>query len=241
MSAEERRPDTAFWVEPAAVQSDRLTLDPTETHHLLRVHRALPGAPFEAVDGTGHLYRCVLESADGGRAAGRILERVEGAGELARPVHLLVGLSSAGSVEAVVEHAVPLGAASIDFVAAERSGRPPLGPERLARLLRLARAGLKQSRRSRLPSLRSSASVEAALSALAPGRGYVADPGGVPWTDPPQTGIQKPVVISVGPPGAFTDRELATLLERGFSRIYLGPSRLTTETAAIALLSIVRK
>src|SRR5262245_66511925 len=101
MSAEARRPDTAFWVEPGAVDGVGGTLDPAESHHLLGVHRAARGASFEAIDGAGTLYRCTLESENGKRAVGRVLERVLEAGELRARIHLLVGLGTIGSVEAI--------------------------------------------------------------------------------------------------------------------------------------------
>jgi RNA methyltransferase-like protein len=72
-----RTPDSPFWVDPGAVDAAgrRLTLDPEESHHLLHVFRAGPGTAFEAVDGQGSLYRCVLEAGSGRRAAGRIESR----------------------------------------------------------------------------------------------------------------------------------------------------------------------
>ena len=59
-----RLPDTPFWVDPESVASDHLTLSPEESHHLLRVHRAREGTPFEAVDGRGNFYRCSVRSVE---------------------------------------------------------------------------------------------------------------------------------------------------------------------------------
>jgi RsmE family RNA methyltransferase len=51
---------------------------------------------------------------------------------------------------------------------------------------------------------------------------------------------QMAVLLVVGPPGGFTDAERNGLRSGGFHRISLGPSRLTSETAAVALLASAR-
>ncbi|MGE5175989.1 MAG: RsmE family RNA methyltransferase [Hyphomicrobiales bacterium] len=241
MAREVRRPDTPFWVDRGRVEGARLTLDPDESHHLLHVFRATPGTPFEATDGEGRLYRCTLEALDRDVAVGRVDSVSEGAGELAFSIHLLVGLPDTAAVEAIVEHAVPLGVTAIDFAVAARSGRPALEEKRLARLDRVARAAVKQSRRTRLPRVGSSPSVEAGIAALPyGGLRLVAQADGETRIETPPEGIQGAVSLAVGPPGGFIEWELGVLRGAEFAPISLGPSRLTTETASISLLAMVR-
>lgn len=235
-----RRLDTIFWVEPAAVKGDRLTLDREESHHLLHVHRAALGAPFVAVDGAGGTYECLLESSDRGVAVGTVTRRWSGQGELSVAITLLVGLPDAGPAETVVLHAVPLGACAIDFVASGRAGRPALGPARLGRLSRIAVSAMKQSRRSRLPAIRSSASLDAALALLGDGPRFLADPGSPSRLGSTPEELQGFISLAIGPPGGFADEEVRALRDAGFKPIALGNSRLTTETAAVAFLAIVR-
>ena len=235
-----RLPDTPFWVEPESVGEDRLRLSSEESHHLLHVFRAKEGTPFQATDGGGGFFECVLESVERRAVIGRIVSRHEGRGELPRGIQLLVGLPDWQAVEAVVEHAVPLGATSIDFVVCERSGREALGPQRIERLLRVARSGLKQSRRSRLPDIASSPRLVKAVDSLEEGERYLADAEGKPWEAAASRGGQTPIQLAVGPPGGFSVEERGLLLDREFAAISLGPSRLTTETAALAILSLSR-
>jgi 16S rRNA (uracil1498-N3)-methyltransferase len=222
------------------VGPQHVRLSAEESHHLVHVHRAKEGTPFQATDGQGGFFDCVLESVERRAVVGRIVERREGWGELPRAIHLLVGLPDWTAVEAVIEHGVPLGAGTFDFVVCERSGHEGPGTERLARLERVARAGLKQSRRSRLPRIQSSQSVRAAVHALPPGQRFMADPDADPFTPGLDEDAQATVQIAIGPPGSFTSEERDLLEVAGFSPISLGPSRLTTETASIALLSLVR-
>lgn len=238
--AEPRRPDTLFWVEPAAVGFDRLKLSPDESHHLLHVHRAKAGTPFQAIDGEGSFFECVLESVERRAAVGRIVGRSEGVGELTRTIVVLVGLPDSGDVEQVVAHGVPLGVSAFDFVVCERSGRAALKSQRLSRLGRIARAGLKQSRRTRLPEIRSSGSLGDAVKHLPSGLRFAADPGGEEPAPSLVKTSEDPVTLAVGPPGGFSDEERRLLQAEHFSIISLGPSRLTTETAALALISLAR-
>jgi len=237
---ERRRPDTLFWVDPASVGSDRLKLSPEESHHLLHVHRAKAGTPFQAIDGEGSYFECVLESTERRAAIGRIVGRREGVGELARTIVALVGLPASGDVEQVVAHGVPLGVSAFDFVVCERSGRGALKSQRLSRLGRIARAGLKQSLRTRLPEIRSSGSLGEALRHLPSGLRFAADPEGGEPAMALVRSSEDPVTLAVGPPGGFASEERRLLQAEHFSVISLGPSRLTTETAALALISLAR-
>jgi 16S rRNA (uracil1498-N3)-methyltransferase len=237
---ERRLPDTPFWVDPESVGPDLLTLSPEESHHLLHVHRARTGTPFQAIDGEGHFFECVVESVGRRAAVGRIVARRANVGELSRPIEILVGMPDWGAMEQIVAHGVPLGVCAFDFFPCERSGRLGLGPQRLARLGRIARAALKQCRRSRLPAIRASGSIEEAAGALQISERFFADPEG---NRAARAGAESPedaVSLAVGPPGGFTERERGLLLDQRFSPISLGPSRLTTETAALALISLAR-
>ena len=237
---EHRLPDTPFWVDPESVGPDHLTLGPEESHHLLHVHRARPGTPFQAIDGEGHFLECVLESVTRRSAVGRIVERSVDVGELKRPIDVLVGMPDWSAIEQVVAHGVPLGVRAFAFFPCERSGRSGVGPQRLARLVRIARAALKQSRRSRMPAIRAPGSFAEAVGSLQPSERIFADPGGNRFASAGVLSTQGAYSLAVGPPGGFTEKERLLLLDERFSPISLGPSRLTTETAALALISLAR-
>jgi 16S rRNA (uracil1498-N3)-methyltransferase len=242
-----RRPDTLFWIERPNVHGRFVTLDPEESHHLLRVHRAEAGATFEATDGSGVLYRCRLVESPRTAARGEVVERVARSGELPGVVRMLVGLPEMHAAESLVEHAVPLGASEIVFVDCDRSGPATLGETRLERLRRLAVAGVKQSRRTLLPDIATAPSLSEALEGLLGGREeqpaslrLMADPSGAGPATRLGLDPQSIVITAVGPPGGFSGREEALLRDAGFTPISLGNNRLTTETAALALLCEAR-
>ena len=236
-----RVPDSWFWVEPAAVVGDLLRLDPEESRHLLRVFRAVPGTRFEATDGRGNLYGCVLQGTEGDVAEARIETRATGAGELSVRIDLIVGLPDLEQAEAIVEHASALGVARIDFAAAARSGPERLNPARLARLQRIGRAAVKQSRRTVLPELRAAGTFREALDGIvAPRFRYAAEGSGTTLPPSVREEPQAQVTLAVGPPGGFVDDERALLRDHEFQWISLGPNRLSTSTAAICFVASVR-
>ncbi|MEK7314591.1 MAG: RsmE family RNA methyltransferase [Candidatus Eisenbacteria bacterium] len=235
-----RRPDSLFWVDSTRIAGNRLSLDPDESRHLLRVFSADPGTKFDATDGAGTRYHCRLVEDHHGEARAEIVEREEGAGELPRGIDLLVGLPDGRAAEMIVEHAVPLGIASIVFVACRRSGRDELGASRLERLERIAIAGVKQSLRSKLPTLGTTTSLMAAIEVVRGGDRFVGETSGLAELRLAEEPPSPSVTLAVGPPGGFDEAEEAALRAAQFKPISLGPSRLTTETASIAILSMAR-
>ncbi|HMI30739.1 MAG TPA: RsmE family RNA methyltransferase [Candidatus Limnocylindrales bacterium] len=228
-------------MDPESVAPDHLTLSPEESHHLLHVHRARAGTPFQAIDGEGGFYECVVQSVEPRAVRARIVERRAEVGELTRGIRILAGMPDWGAIEQIVALGVPLGVSGFDFTLCERSGRGAPGEERVERLTRIARAALKQSRRSRMPALGFPGSLRAALGSLeeADGR-FLADPDASPAAPSLAKATQPSITLAVGPPGGFTLEERRLLLENQFTPISLGPSRLTTETAALALISLAR-
>lgn len=235
-----RRPDTLFWIDPSRIAGTRVSLDADESRHLLRVFRAEPGVLFDATDGVGNRFHCRLTEDHHGEARAEILSREQGTGELPAAIHLVVGLSDGHAAEAIVEHAVPLGVASIVFAVCRRSGRDELGPTRVERLERIAMAGVKQSLRSRLPVLGTASSLATAVAAAHPSLRYVADSSGGAFGSPPCDSPQGAVTLAVGPPGGFDEGEASELRAAKFSPISLGPNRLTTETASLAFVALAR-
>jgi 16S rRNA (uracil1498-N3)-methyltransferase len=241
VAAEPRSPDSPFWVEPDAVEGETLRLDPDESRHLLRVFRAVPGAPFDAVDGRGHIYQCILLSSDRESAVGRVVARREGAGELPAPLWVIAGMPAPVAAEELAGRAVSLGATHLRFFPAQHGERWRPTPARVARFNRLARAALKQSRRSRLPCIQFPGSLPEAIATAPEGARYLAIPDGGSWSECASPGVLQGVVLGIGPPGGLADPERALFVAAGFQTISLGPNRLKTQDAALALLALARE
>lgn len=99
--------------------------------------------------------------------------------------------------------------------------------------------GLEQARDTRLPDVglrkRFRPFVEDELPSLLPGKlGLVAHPGGGPECP---RGVDREVVLAVGPEGGWSDHEISALQECGLRAVGLGERILRVETAIPALLA----
>jgi RsmE family RNA methyltransferase len=105
--------------------------------------------------------------------------------------------------------------------------------------------GLQQARDTRVPIVSVHRQfrklVEDELDALCPQRlRMVADPGDAPSPrDAARAAGDSRIVLAVGPEGGWNDFELELLHARGFERVSAGSRTLRTDTACIALLSLV--
>lgn len=220
-------------------------LDKDESAHCVRVLRHRAGDEISIIDGLGTLYRCRLTKADPRAAEAEIIERIPGFGAL--PYHLTMAVCPTKNMERFewfVEKATEFGLDTIVPVIGDRSERKALKPERLQRILLSA---AKQSLKAAVPVLADSVSVKDFLTSDAVtsclrlicccfepegGRKSIAE---ALETAP----AHAPVIVLIGPEGDFSDEELRIAIAGGWIPVSLGPSRLRTETAALAAVAAV--
>lgn len=229
-----------FYLPPEA-WGVRCGLDDAEAHHLSKVLRGRVGETVRLFDGQGRegLFRIA------GMARRRVdLELIPDSERLTPPpisqVHLAVGWTRSARRDWLMEKAVELGCSGLHFWQAERSqGEVPDVPKPTwtARLIGAA----KQCGATRLPELRTFASLDALLSAFA---GF--DRRLFLWEKAEEDRIvgcadlsgQGSVLAVLGPEGGFEDAEAERLLQAGLRPISLGHSVMRWETAALYLLSL---
>lgn len=250
------RPSPRFFLATPADDPDP-RLEPDEARHARRVLRLREGDELLGLDGAGALLPLRVR-----RTSARELE-VEAAGPAEREpepgapgaplpfVELAVAWPRASRADAMVDRLVQLGVAALTPLDARASGPkpPPDGKSGgLARLERIARSALKQSRRTWLPDLRPATDVAARAAALDGSPTAMLDPGAerhlghwVATADRDrQAGTRtRPIVLAVGPEGGFTDDERAAWHEAGATSVVLHPHVLRIETAAEAALAVL--
>lgn len=210
--------------------------DADEARHAVKALRLRVGDGLRWVDGAG------------GRFAGRLravtprgMTAVADTREVESPgpeLTLGVGaLHDASRLEWLVEKAVELGVTQVAVLRTERVGR---SRHRIARLLSRALAAMKQSGRSRLPTVGEEDFEPFVARAETPVR-LVAhcDPtrDRSPLALVPNGLLQRGCTALIGPEGDFTLGEIERAAGAGFREISLGSARLRTETAAIAVLA----
>lgn len=213
--------------------------------YLREVLRLRPGAPIEVFDGAGRVYAARLERFvdDGaelslGPAQARLFQGVR--------VTLAQGLPKGDKFELVVQKSVELGARAVSPVSTERSIvrlDAQKAAERVRRWQRIADEAARQCGRADVMT----------VEALVDLGTYVARPPAPDEvrlvldeeerTRPLRASLvdsSKHYVMLVGPEGGLTRDEVAAAKRGGFVPVTLGPRVLRTETAGLAVLSIVQ-
>lgn len=207
-----------------------LLLEPADARYVARVCRARVGERLEATDGRGHRADLRLVEVRKGVVAEVETVRSDPPG---RRAWVLCGAPEGERADWLVEKLAELGVERFVPVDAAR-GRWRRAADRRARWERLAIAGLRQSRRSRLMALEEPLPLAQALDRvpgyserwLAEATGSVTAAG----TDP----AVEVAVGLVGPSGGLDPQERQAALESAFQPMRLAGARLRTETAAMA-------
>lgn len=223
------------------------SISPDQAHHLITVLRLQPGNHIEVVDATGQLFLAALVGTDLDAATVRVLEPITRSQEPTLEVILVQGLPKADKMDWLVQKATELGVARIVPLATEHSVVNYTGNKAVAKVerwQRIAEAAAKQADRLKIPEIdpiRSLAQLVAEPQFWT-GLHLLAWEGSQnPLKKILQATRPRPerIVIYIGPEGSFSHSEREILLAEGASDISLGPRILRTETAGLALLSMI--
>ncbi len=238
-----------FFLEDAADVNDTVSLNAVDSYHLSRVLRRKSGDRIELVSANRVFAAEILNVGEAVRV--RLLAELAAYGEPPLELILLQGLAKGERMELVLQKAVELGATRIVPVACERSvvrlaaGKAAAKQERWQKI---ADAAAKQCGRTRLVEV---APVQSLAEAL---RGLPADCRIImPWEEAAESpdgcslraalsaAERRPgaAAVIIGPEGGLTGQEAALAKSCGAELVSLGRRILRTETAAIAVLSIV--
>ena len=231
---------TTFYAPPDAFSAGRVVLPDDEARHAVRTLRHSVGDEIVVVDGAGGRYRVRLTEADKRSAAGEVLSEEREVGE---PDYRLTvglgGLKNAGRFETFAEKAVELGVGTIVPLTTERTEHMKIKAGRLENILV---AAMKQSGRSRLPTVTEPRPLKEMLEGSDPLRVLChesADPEAALPRILDAAPAWESMTILVGPEGGFSEGEVERAVGAGWQIASLGPRRLRAETAAIVATSAV--
>ena len=231
-----------FWTEDIAGGICRLGEE--ESAHCVRVLRHRAGDRINIIDGHGTMYECTLVADSPKGAEARIAQAHQNWG--GHPYDLTMAVCPTKNIDCYewfAEKATEFGVDRIVPVIGEHSERKILKPERMNRILLSA---TKQSLKASIPELSDTISVREFIESTAETDAlkmiaYCFEDGQKRTSirDVLEKNDAKRVIVLIGPEGDFSREEADAAVAAGYVPVHIGESRLRTETAALASVSMV--
>lgn len=236
-----------FFAQQAACKGEYIRICDADLNHMRNVLRLKPGEQVTVSDGSEREYICEIAEYTEAEARLRVLDILDSAAELPVEITLYQGFPKGDKLELIIQKAVELGAARIVPVMTKRTVvklDEKKAARRLERYNAIALSAAKQSKRSVIPVVEPVMSYAQALEDA-----RAMDMNLIPYED--ATGMQhtreiiqqipgrKTLGIFIGPEGGFEEAEVEAAKSIGAECITLGHRILRTETAGMAVLSIL--
>jgi 16S rRNA (uracil1498-N3)-methyltransferase len=222
-----------FFSNLATEKSEAFDLEPEESRHIVKVLRKGYGDVLWITNGKGLLLKTEILNATPKKCSVRVLERST---KNKPPLELHLAVAPTKRIERyqwMLEKGTEIGVSRIIPVICERSERKVIPMDKFNRVIQEAS---KQSLQTWFPELEEAIPFSKFIETEMPEQRFIAH------CEPEEkynlTGVAKPgisTVVLIGPEGDFTPREIEMAKEIGFKPLSLGPNRLRTETAAIAV------
>ncbi|MBI2877307.1 MAG: 16S rRNA (uracil(1498)-N(3))-methyltransferase [Candidatus Tectomicrobia bacterium] len=243
-----------FWAEldPEALASERLVITGPDVRRIRKALRLAPGDLIRVSNPEGQRYLARIEGFTGrGGVTVALLERLASQPGMVARIVLGQGLPKGSKMDLIVQKSAELGVTTLVPLLTQRSilrSLPPdRGREKVIRWRRIALEAARQSERAEVPH------VSEMLDLPAFCRTYQgAELKLLLWEDEPDRRLRealredlpprKPaleVAALVGPEGGFSPEEVEEAGRWGFAPVSLGARVLRTETAPLALLTLL--
>ncbi len=235
-----------FHAGPWPAVGGEVTLDSSESSHLIRVRRARLGEAVELLDGQGRIASAVVAVVD---AVAAVLKIVKSEQKPARPhLMLAVGIPKSELLRDIVAQAAELGASEVQPLFTARTEVRYEGIKLRNKMTRLRATAIESCKQSGNPwATIVSEPIELAkwLDALKHQTQYTRyvaalTPNAVPLSSARATAANLPALIAIGPEGDFTPEEYTRFRSAGFTAVSLPGYVLRVETACTVALAILQ-
>lgn len=236
-----------FFVSPEQIGESHICITGNDVNHIKNVLRMKPGEQVLISNGVDKDYHCEIDEVSPEEVTARILSVDEEGTELPAKLYLFQGLPKSDKMELIVQKAVELGVYQVIPVMTKRAVVKLDAKKEEARVKRwnsIAESAAKQSKRIIIPEVTGVMSLSEAF-AFAKNLDVNLIPfehaEGMAGTrkELERVGPGKSVGIFIGPEGGFEDSEIEAACEADIRPVTLGKRILRTETAGLAILSIL--
>ena len=238
-----------FFVETYQIEEENHCIHVTgaDVNHIKNVLRMKLGEELWISDGGKKEYRCTIEDFSSDEVLLHIIYAQEPDYELPSRIYLFQGLPKADKMELIIQKAVELGAYEVIPVETKRcvvklDGKK--AAKKVERWKQIAESAAKQSKRMLIPNVHEVLTFKEALK-YAESMDVRLIPyelaKGMQETKEILADIQpgQSIGIFIGPEGGFEEKEVETAISEGAKPITLGKRILRTETAGLAILSVL--
>ncbi len=232
-----------FFIAPSQVSGSRISITDEDVRHIAAVLRMKTGDALLLCDGRGAEYQVTISEISKSAIQTEIVSQRHRETTAPR-ITLCQGLPKFDKMDWIVQKATELGVTNIVPLVTERTIVKIRDEEkRIGRWQKICREAAMQSNRPDIPQVETIRSLRDFISSLNPGPGTLLL---LPWeegTQPLKEVLKRTpamhIIVLIGPEGGFSSGEASLAREKGFHAVSLGPNILRTETAAIAVLSMI--
>lgn len=239
-----------FFINPEQIsQEENIVIMGDDYNHIRNVLRMKPGEEVLVCDGGKREYLCQIDEFEDTdrQVLLRIVDIFESARELPAKITLFQGYPKGDKLETIVQKAVELGAFEVVPISMKRCVvklDAKKAAKKVERMNAIALSAAKQSKRGVIPEVTKVMSLKEACE-YAKNMDYILLPyENAKGMDFARTTIENAkgkerIGIFIGPEGGFAPEEVAQIEACGGIVISLGHRILRTETAGLAILSLL--
>ena len=236
-----------FFVDASQVSEETIWIEGSDVNHMKNVLRMRIGEEVTVSDGQGKEYLCQVRGFEEEQVQLKIVETKASDAELPSKIYLFQGLPKQEKMELIVQKCVELGIYAVVPVSMKRCVvklDEKKARKKTARWNAVALSAAKQSKRGMIPRVSRVYSFHEAAE-MARGLSMVLVPyeaaEGMEYSRQLVKEVKgrESVGIFIGPEGGFEPAEIEELRESGGQILSLGKRILRTETAGMAMLSVL--
>lgn len=236
-----------FFIQAKQVNETNITLTGSDVNHIKNVLRMKAGEQIMLTDEDGVSYTCKIHELKKEQIIADIVDVQDVSHELPAEITLYQGMPKGDKLELIIQKAVELGVSNIVPVITKRcivKLDEKKKANKVKRWNEIAKSAAKQSKRTKIPVVRDVLTFE---QAIAEADNY--DLTCIPYEQKEgmketinflnKAGVDMRIAIYIGPEGGYESCEIEQAVDHQICPISLGKRALRTETAGIALLSMV--
>jgi 16S rRNA (uracil1498-N3)-methyltransferase len=220
-----------------------IELDAEAKRHLVTVLRSTQGQAVELFNGDGFNYQGILSHIEKKRAVVTIQAREKSNNESPISLHLYQAVSRGDKMDLTIQKAVELGVNQITPMTTERCG-VKLNDQRWQKKFqhwqKVIQSACEQSGRTSVPQLNTITSIEHLIESKREFASCIVLDPVASHSLSEYEASTKSLSVIIGPEGGLTEQEIQRLCAAGCQGVRLGPRILRTETAGLAVISVLQ-